>query len=406
MKRKREKLLLPDYVSDSGRVRLYCGDSLSVLRRLTTASVHCIVTSPPYWGLRDYGNDKSLEFGSEKTPEEFVERLVILFHELRRVLRDDGSIWLNLGDSYAGGGGFCPYAPSNKAYSSLTSKRRGLRPAPIPKIGLRAGNLVGIPWRVALALQADGWILRQDIIWSKKSPMPEPVTNRCTKSHEYVFLLTKSMKYYFDAYAIREPLVGKPHIPGNIKLDASRKDRDSMDKVWGGDGHHNKRSVWTLAAESYGGAHFATFPTQLVIPCIQAGTSEKGCCSKCGAPQRRIVEKEEPVAGPKLNRAFGEKNPSNQGGLVRENGDRNASFPVSTLGWEPSCDCGKSFVPCTVCDPFSGSGTTCQVANYLRRDAIGIELSAEYLELSKARVEKSVGATFRVKSAGALSLFK
>ena len=219
--------------------KVYLGNCIDVLKRLPEKSVQCVCTSPPYFALRSYlenGHaDKSKEIGSESTPDLFVAKIVEVFQGIRRVLRDDGVAFLNLGDSYGDG-----------------------------------GQLQGIPWRVALALQADGWVLRQDIIWSKPSCMPESVKNRCTKSHEYIFLLTKRMGYYYDADAIKEKLIGEPHAPGNVELDASRNDHDQMQKVWGGDGFHNKRSVWTVSTQGYSEAHFATLPSEAhsaVHPC-------------------------------------------------------------------------------------------------------------------------------------------
>jgi len=184
---------------------IICGDCLKVLKTFPDENIDCVITSPPYWGLRDYGVVGQL--GLEKTPEEYVAKMVEVFREVRRVLRDDGTLWLNLGDSYAGGGGYFPNAPSNQNGKSLSSKQdagSGAKPHGIKPIGdIKPKDLVGIPWRVAFALQADGWWLRQDIIWHKPNPMPESVTDRCTKSHEYIFLMSKNAKYYFDNEAIK-----------------------------------------------------------------------------------------------------------------------------------------------------------------------------------------------------------
>jgi DNA modification methylase len=316
-----------------GDATLYLGDVFSVITTMPDESVNCVVTSPPYWGLRDYGVVGQL--GLEATPGEYVEKMVAVFREVRRVLREDGTLWLNLGDSYNAmqGKGWRPDSSSGKrivpAYG--TEKR------PIPP-GLKPKDLVGIPWRVAFALQADDWYLRSDIIWAKPNPMPESVTDRPTKAHEYIFLLSKSAHYFYDAEAIREgfadermgnpgaykwsyannPATGKGirgNGGGSEKLQAEGWNRD------GGKSGRNRRTVWTIATEPYPEAHFATFPRKLVQPCILAGC---------------------PVGG-------------------------------------------------TVLDPFGGSGTTAEVALEYGRRAILIELNPAYVELQKRRIEKVAG---------------
>lgn len=258
--------------------QILCGDSREVLSTLPAASVHCCVTSPPYFGLRDYGCDGQI--GLEKTPDAYVAELVGVFREVRRVLRDDGTLWLNLGDSYAAGG---MSNPSEKS-TLCGGKDRGAAGYAIqrkPQPGTKPKDLLGIPWRVAFALQSDGWYLRQDIIWHKPNPMPESVRDRCTKAHEYLFLLSKSPRYYFDAEAISEPLAGPPHAPGNKATKEgghNRKDfgTDRMERVWGASGRRNRRDVWTVATKPYKGAHFACFPPKLVEPCILAGSPVGG----------------------------------------------------------------------------------------------------------------------------------
>lgn len=289
----RKDNLQPFWQTNDGKtVRLYQGDVLRVLHQIPPKSVQCVVTSPPYWGLRSYATDdkKYLELGSEARPdclgwargENCVERdwaagchvcrMVLVFREVRRVLRDDGTMWLNYGDTYN--------ANQNKT-------------------GLAPGNLVGVPWRVALALQADGWVLRQDIIWHKPSPMPESVRNRCTKAHEYVFLLTKRMGYFCDMEAIKEESK-QPWNSANSTLAAggegnvkNRHLRETGQRITAGaDTHHpdveqsksNKRSVWSVTSQGYPGAHFATYPPKLIEPMILAGTSEYGACVECGSP--------------------------------------------------------------------------------------------------------------------------
>jgi site-specific DNA-methyltransferase (adenine-specific) len=243
---------------------------------LVDGCVQCVVTSPPYWGLRDYGNGDQI--GLEPTPAAYVAALVSVFREVWRVLRDDGTVWLNLGDSYARqAGDDSTKKPDNGAIRTgrstweLSQFKTGINR---PPEGLKAKDLVGIPWRVAFALQADGWYLRSDIIWHKPNPMPESVTDRPTKAHEYVFLLAKSDRYYYDAAAIAERLAMEPHAPGNLasgrlgSVDGSVREPD---RVWGLNGTRNKRSVWTVNTLPYAGAHFATMPEALIEPCIIAG---------------------------------------------------------------------------------------------------------------------------------------
>ena len=495
--------------SDTSTVKLYLGDVTKVLRRLPTQSVHCVVTSPPYWGLRDYGTGvweggdpackhaqenrgtvqyldrngnpgknttwqgaerhstvkpgvvckhcgairvEDQQIGSEPSPDCgtqgkaqcgwcFICSMVGVFREVRRVLRDDGTLWLNLGDTYSSG-------KSGRDDSGDKGRFAGPRITPTerkPTVGLPSGNMVGVPWRVALALQADGWILRQDIVWHKPSPMPESVRNRCTKAHEYVFLFAKKQGYYCDMEAVKEPLkmsnkdyskmlrsksMANHHKSGtSLESGCGGKEdgpnqyyEDNAEKLYVPNGS-NKRSVWTVASAGYPGAHFATFPPRLIEPCILAGTSEKGCCSKCGTPWKRIVEEKK---------------------LTRERPNEyvkraEAGVEVKTVGWEPSCECFGHFekregtrlgygayhsheadgvgyglrldggpvsnpgeptkefpakwleyvsdtpledhpiVPCTVCDIFLGSGTTAVVATDHGRRCWGIDLSEKYL---------------------------
>jgi DNA modification methylase len=336
------------------------GDCLTQLRTMPDCSVHCCVTSPPYFGLRDYGHEGQI--GLEETPDAYVARLVEVFREVRRVLRDDGTLWLNLGDSYAGSG------PSGASYKSKTTleregkssdgsfrisktlSQRGLTYAekkPVPPPGLKSKDLIGIPWRVAFALQADGWYLRQDIIWHKPNPMPESVRDRCTKSHEYIFMLSKSARYYYDADAVAEPVtdstiarvsqptleqqagstraVGKTN--GNMKAVVKKQDGHGRrhagfnDRYFGQDGAkptRNKRSVWTVTTKPFKGAHFATFPPDLIEPCVLAGC---------------------PVGG-------------------------------------------------VVLDPFGGAGTTAIVAMRNKRRSILIELNPDYVTIAQERVLK------------------
>lgn len=325
---------------------IICGDALTELRKLPDESVNCCVTSPPYWGLRDYGVEGQI--GLESSPQAFIGRLVEVFSEVRRVLRKDGTLWLNLGDTYAStwscgrrnavGSGACDYGNRQTRTGN----------------GIKEKDLVGIPWRVAFALQLDGWFLRQDIIWSKPNPMPESVRDRCTKSHEYVFLLSKSPKYNFNSEAIAEVAAraeeaiydngknglhsGASHAgngsstrkfkagtSGNLERkpgSARGCPTDTGSNVCGSvpwEGiTRNRRSVWTVATRPYPGAHFATFPPELIEPMVLAGC---------------------PVGG-------------------------------------------------TVLDPFAGSGTTLEVAQRLGRKAIGVELNPQYVKLIHKRLRQ------------------
>jgi DNA modification methylase len=252
---------------------IYEGDCIETMKQWEDGCVQTCITSPPYYGLRDYGHEGQI--GLEETPEAFVAKMVEVFREVKRVLRDDGTLWLNLGDSYAGNNS----QASNNGRAGFGNERE--RIVNRTGDGLKTKDLIGIPWMVAFALRADGWYLRQDIIWHKPNPMPESVTDRCTKAHEYIFLFSKSQKYHFDNEAIKEPLATEPHAPGNkASKDAGhlRNDvgTDRMEKVWGSDGLRNKRSVWTVTTKPYSGAHFATFPPDLIEPCILAGAPEGG----------------------------------------------------------------------------------------------------------------------------------
>lgn len=310
------------------------GDALERLREMADESVHCVVTSPPYYGLRDYG--VAGQIGLEKSPEEYIARMVEVFREVRRVLRGDGTLWMNMGDSYASSEGKRKVGDKVGDKQSTNGGSMG-----VPSRGgngFKPKDLMGMPWRLALAMQADGWYLRCDIIWHKPSPMPESVTDRPTKAHEYIFLMSKSQNYYYDAEAIKEPVAGGAHARGN-GVNPKAKVPTGWDTGKGGHtaltGRYknkqnesfsgavaelvtsrNKRSVWTVASEGFSDVHFATFPPKLIEPCILAGCPE--------------------------------------GGLVL--------------------------------DPFSGAGTTVMTALRLGRNGVGIELSEEYCEMSRRRI--------------------
>ena len=319
------------------------GDCRAILRGIPDDSIHCCVTSPPYYGLRDYGHDGQI--GLEETVEGYIAEMVSVFREIKRALRKDGTVWLNLGDSYMAAQGVVPPPQT-------IGGQRGMPTDFIPgnrreQAGLKEKDIMGIPWRVAFALQADGWYLRQDIVWHKPNPMPESVGDRCTRSHEYLFLLTKRAHYYYDAEAIKE--------------DA----KDELTPL----GKKNRRSVWSINTASYGGAHFAVMPEELVEPCILAGTSERGCCPKCGKPWQRVVE----VA------------PTTTGGMS-DMGSQTDAQTVRTTGWEAACKCSGEPVPCTVFDPFTGSGTVGAVALKHGRRFVGSELNPDYCRLATSRV--------------------
>ncbi len=361
------------------------GNCLEVLKTLHDNSIDCCVTSPPYFGLRDYGTSEQI--GLEETPELFVSAMVEVFTEVKRVLKDEGTLWLNLGDSYWGGKGASgTQSPEqaderNKQGLALTSKAQQLggkgytRPTDKKHTEIKAKDLIGIPWMVAFALRSSGWYLRQDIIWNKPNPMPESVTDRCTKAHEYIFLLSKSAKYYYDIDAIRTPVKdstvqrmmqqiedqkGSERVPGKtngtmkavgpgrkpapqdnrggnqgsstgIKAYSHRGTGDK--KLTGhsgnfdsdgnliGDGMANKKSVWTVTTKPFSEAHFATFPQDLILDCIKAGCPENGI----------------------------------------------------------------------VLDPFMGAGTTAVVSRKLHRNFVGIELNPEYIEIANSRLFKELG---------------
>lgn len=309
--------------------KIYLGDSLTTLKTFPDACINCCITSPPYWGLRDYGHDGQM--GNEETPDEYVSKMVELFREVKRVLKDDGTLWLNLGDSYAGN---C--SQSNDGRSGFGQPREKIvnrgKNRDTSKWSysnckangdIKTKDLVGIPWMVAFALRADGWYLRQDIIWHKPNPMPESVTDRCTKSHEYIFLLSKSPKYYFNADAIKEPAThakdpragyGRLHYRGKRE----GKDGQGQENFVSIVENRNKRGVWSVNVQPFAGAHFATFPEDLILPMVLAG-----------------------------------------------------------------CPAGG-----TILDPFMGAGTTALVAKKNGCNYIGCELNEEYIEIANKRLSQ------------------
>ena len=373
------------------------GDVREMLSEIPEKSIQCVVTSPPYWGLRDYGTEGQI--GLEKTPDEYVQNMVEVFRGVWKVLRDDGTAWLNLGDSYAGSNqgvgtkNLTAKQASNRGTVALTQATKST----LVKVeGCKPKDLVGIPWRVAFALQADGWYLRSDIIWHKPNPMPESVTDRPTKSHEYIFLLTKSQKYFYDAEAVKEnsECAGKTaksggSIDGLGKGFDGNRTRVGLRKNMVVNSRRNKRSVWTVATQPYPEAHFAVYPPKLIEPCILAGTSPQAC-EVCGSPWERITEKErtfESGSGKSRNMPQGKNGHALQGGGETLDIRRGPCVKATTIGWQPTCSCdneGKG--RCKVLDPFAGSGTTLWVAENHGRDSVGIELNSEYVKLIEKRM--------------------
>jgi len=350
--------------------QILTGDCRQLLKGLPDESIHCIVTSPPYFGLRDYGHNDQI--GLEETPAHYVAQMVEVFNECKRVLRSDGTLWLNLGDSYAGGGGASGHNSETKNLGAKTSSYGAVRSGG-KTYGLKPKDLIGIPWMVAFALRDAGWYLRQDIIWNKPNPMPESVTDRCTKAHEYIFLFSKSQRYHYDHEAIKQDVAdasivrlaqqiekqkGSDRVPGktNGRMKAvgpGRNPRKGVDTNGGnqgsengipamaihgngvkdhsgyfdaqgnliGGGKANKKSVWTVTTKPFKDAHYAVFPPELIIDCIKAGCPENGI----------------------------------------------------------------------VLDPFGGSGTTAEVARKLNRNYIIMELNPDHVQIAKRRLSKSLG---------------
>lgn len=352
---------------------IYQGDVVDVLRSLPGGSVQCCITSPPYFGLRKYGieasdwGDWKGELGQEPDPAMYVSHLGDVFSQVKRVLRHDGTLWLNIADSSAGSG----RGPTGHNGIGNQEKRQGFdNGGALVPYGMKPKDMMGIPWMLAFALRDRGWYLRADVIWHKPAVMPESVRDRPTRSHEHFFLLAKERDYYYDHEAIKEDAVSSQQEQERAWGAARRHKNKGANSIGGtpvregsgGEGwvaKRNKRDVWTVPTASYKGAHFAVFPSALIEPAILASTSEKGCCRVCGAPLTR---------------------------LVRD------CAPKDTVGWEIDCGCewdnepGETpWRPCVVLDPFSGSGTTAATAARLGRSYIGIERSPEYVELACQR---------------------
>jgi DNA modification methylase len=408
---------------------LYLGDARQCLRGLPERSVHCVVTSPPYWGLRRYLPEEHAaaqdEIGSEPSPDCgtqgqgqcggcFVCSMVGVFREVYRVLRDDGTVWLNLGDSYSGSWGARGRGHGTNAPRPDLEEKYGTGAANRRVDGLRDGNLVGVPWRVALALQADGWVLRSDVPWVKRSAMPDSAENRPGKCLEYVFLLAKGSGYYFDMDAVR-PSSTTPTGAGGACFGrvmdreaaqqagaASRRyerpnytDRalrnsdlwfQSVDRPHGVVGSGDEvvgLDVTPHSARGQKKMHFAVFPPALITPLILASTSEHGCCAACGRPWERVGARVTASVRPAESGARAEADAAGVALSGLNNGLREGHRERSsrTFGWRRTCGCQTDeVVPAVVLDPFVGSGTAVATALLLGRAGVGIDLSAEYLQ--------------------------
>lgn len=388
--------------------RVLGGNALDVLAALPDGLAQTCVTSPPYWGLRDYGvvprvwgGDADCRhrwsegfcrrcgawkgcLGLEPDPDLYVSHLVSVLREVRRALREDGTLWLVLGDSFA----------ANRSYQ-VRDRKRGEPGGPLPATvpgRLKPKDLVGIPWRVAFALQADGWWLRSDIVWAKPNTMPESVTDRPTRAHEFVFLLTKSRRYFYDAEAVREPdqrrRSGNGYArPERLSYGGSEEPR-GQDFEWLGGAGRNRRSVWTVPTQCFKGAHFATFPEALVEPCVLAGTSPSAC-RVCGAPWRRLVDSRRLLDGKEeIKGSWTEADKLSSGRALQPTGYGSWRVEVrrQTVGWESTCEHDDPGARCTVLDPFAGAATAGIVAARHGRDFLGIELSSAYARMARRRL--------------------
>jgi DNA modification methylase len=422
--------------------RVLCGDALDVLATLPDGLAQTCITSPPYWGLRDYGvaprvwggesrcrhcwgagergrrsdllpSEKSRSrgrlgrderqggagmkggrfcrrcgawqgcLGLEPDPDLYVEHLVSVLREVRRVLREDGTLWLVLGDSFA----------ASRSYQVRDRKRGepgGPLPAKVPA-ALKPKDLVGIPWRVAFALQADGWWLRSDIVWAKPNAMPESVADRPTRAHETVFLLAKSRRYFYDAEAVREPDQGRPSGNGYARPERLSYGGRGQSAQWVGGAGRNRRSVWTVPTQCFKGAHFATFPEALVEPCLLAGSSPTAC-GTCGAPWRRLVNARRLLDGTEeIKGGWTRADRLDSGRALQATGVGHWRVEVrrQTVGWEATCEHDDPGGRCTVLDPFAGAATAGIVAARHGRDFLGIELSADYARMARRRLREA-----------------
>lgn len=391
-------------------------DCLEGMKQMPEGVVHCVVTSPPYYGLRDYQTEGQM--GLEKTPEEYVSKMVEVFREVKRIMHPTGTLWLNMGDSYWGSWGNS---------GSREGGQRGVNEAKYERPGwddhterpatsyshpdLKPKDLLEMPSWLVLALQADGWWLRCRIPWLKRNAMPESCRDRPTQAVEYVFLLSKSKDYFYDGEAVRvkqttpmdtkshqtfgapggkaEQVYGKKHLVSGEKWKPtgrrSRRNTDWFFESWQGlwTDENGEPLAFIVNPKPYKRAHFATFPPGLVIPCLKAGTSERGACPECGSPWVRVIENTEEFKKVRDKQSAKETYKS---GLLRRGSTFASGTPnnlptrTKTLGWRPTCDCGKEPVPCLAFDPFAGTGTVIEVARKMGRSALGFEISEEYVK--------------------------
>jgi DNA modification methylase len=401
-------------------------DALSFLKTMGDEIVHCAITSPPYFGLRDYKVDGQI--GLEKTPEEYVRKMVEIFHELKRVLRSDGTFWLNIGDSYAGSG----KGPTGHNGIGNQKERQGfVDPVISTPTGYKAKDLYGIPWMLAFALRTDGWYLRADLPWIKRNSMPSSVTDRPASSIEHVFLFSKSRKYYYDHIATMQPSsesynkdkrprgVIRQKVNENTKYDRDNpqykkqdnvgnntytgfnaryensgtglrfmRDSDFFFRTWQGLLHNEDGEPMALVVNprGYKGAHFACFPIQLVEPMILAGTSEKGVCPECGNPWVRNVNKEREWTRRDTGTTNKDAHLQPQG-PARSGNSRCGNITVETTGWQPTCTHNLPPIPTLILDPFAGSSATGVACKWHNRNYLGIELNPDYCKLGNQRIE-------------------
>jgi len=388
-----------------------CGTIFEQIKLIPDNSIHCIVTSPPYFNLRDY--NVAGQLGLEPTLSEYLANQVAVFDECRRALHPSGILFLNMGDSYAA---------SSKSRTSDHTKNSTLQGAKATQAfcqpnklveGFKPKDLMGVPWRLAIALQDAGWYLRSDIIWSKTNAMPESIRDRPSKAHEYIFMLTKSRKYFYDIDAERTPQksIGQRH-EGKSGYreghDSKRGGFKTMTRSLHPDGS-GLRSVWTVSVGRYKHAHFATFPKKLIVPCIRVGSSAKGVCPSCLEPWKRTVKTIRVATRPGTNAKAPTGWDTGKGahGNFHKDGRRQKELEVGNrdsqrhctqripTGWKPGCQCGfEETIPATVFDPYLGSGTTMQVAIEEGRRCIGVELNPKYCKLIDRRMETTTTNLF------------
>ena len=381
-------------------------DCLEGLRLLPDESIDTCVTSPPYYALRDYGAEGQI--GLEETPEQFIEVLVGIFSEVKRVLKNTGTLWVNIGDTYASAAKDRTESQVMGRSSTITgaeSQMAGMKQQSTVTGSLKRKDLIGIPWMLAFALRNDGWFLRQDIIWSKTDPMPESVKDRCTKSHEYIFLLSKSSKYYFNHEAIKEESTSGIYkhawgraIDGSVN-DVRKGSGSEVSKKNGGvqgTVSRSKRSVWPISTFGYPDAHFATFPEKLIVDPIKAGCPE-WVCDKCGSPYIEEIQKElVPTAKASFNskvdaRDIGADKNDMGSNLAKDGHQPGWAYKSRVVDTKPSCECKGGKVPGIVLDPFNGVATTSIVSRKLNRNYVGFELNEKYWEMGEVRIKKELG---------------